>query len=1248
VKFSRSALWRILRWAAATLAVLLVVLGAGGYVLLATPKGLPLVLRLTERLTGGVVRAQAAGGALWNRFELKDVVIATSDGTRITARRLAVKWQPMELVTSGRVHIDHGTLTALAIDIPASSGGSSGKTALPTRLPVDLAIDDLQAQGFSYTEGSGKPLQLDRVELRGRWLGDRVDIDTLKTELPQLGPLRFAARTRVQSDRLQLYHAQLTSGAAQVDLAGVLGMDDVPSDLNARWQKLSWPLNSAKPWVADLHGSAQLRGSLHDYRFRLDAAAPLHGIPAALQAQGSGSLSAVQIEQLNLQAAKASAKLQGGLTWSPSLRANLALSTSDLDPGVLLPEWKGDINATAQTQTTMVDGHPQLSFSADVANSTLRGYPLVLKAQGSSTLKQAHIEQATLKVADGSLQASGTLRWLPQLTIDADLQLDKLNPAAFAPGWDGRLNGHMHVHTQDTAQPPTIAFDAQLRDSRLRDYPLTLDSRGTLRGQAVTLDELQARLGKTQLSASGRVTPPFAAKAQFDSPDLGSLYPGLGGSLNFSAQLDGDLQNPHLVTQGSARRLRYQTERVAKASWNGDLQPKSPSHFSASIDGAEVGLTIEHASLIADGVEVYHHLQLEATTQRGSVAIGLQGGYDRKRREWGGELSSLRLEPQGLAPWSLQKPAGLLLGSKRRSLEPACLVSNGGSACLNMQRAVLKPGLEFGATLHALQLASFKPILPPEIDIAGQLDGQGRLRWVDGNVADAKADVRLTQGHIGANGKAVLDIEPATLQVDQDGQGVHGVLDVESPRGQIRADLRMAPAPLWDQRPLSGNLQMKVPDIGFLQPFTRELQSLRGHIDGALSFAGTVGLPQIGGSLTLSDGAARLNTPGIDVTDVALTVSGNGSGPLRLDGSMHSGGGSMSLNGTVDPSKLPPRADVMLGGDKFQVMNTRDARIWATPALRLVSDAQGARLFGALIVPKAELTPSGFEGGVSASPDQVIVGAPPAKASALPKLSTTIAFVLGDDVHFTGFGLTTQLDGTVDIIDEPDRPARAMGQVRLVNGRYKAYGQNLTIKTGQLIFTGGPVTRPAVNLYAVRQPAQDITVGVRVRGTLDHPQLSLDSTPAMAREQQLSWLLLGRPLDENSTQDRSLVASAALSLGLTGGDFLAQQIGKHVGLDQISVGTAPAASSPVAADPRLIQGSQAAQTAGSVSAASQAAQLTLGKYLTPKLFVSYGVSLFQPGQTFRILYDLGHGFKVQTESGAGAGGDLLYTFESGD
>ena len=52
--------------------------------------------------------------------------------------------------------------------------------------------------------------------------------------------------------------------------------------------------------------------------------------------------------------------------------------------------------------------------------------------------------------------------------------------------------------------------------------------------------------------------------------------------------------------------------------------------------------------------------------------------------------------------------------------------------------------------------------------------------------------------------------------------------------------------------------------------------------------------------------------------------------------------------------------------------------------------------------------------------------------------------------------------------DEPGRPTQARGEVRLVEGRYKAYGQDLSVETGRLIFTGGLITDPAVELRAER------------------------------------------------------------------------------------------------------------------------------------------------------------------------------------
>ena len=123
-----------------------------------------------------------------------------------------------------------------------------------------------------------------------------------------------------------------------------------------------------------------------------------------------------------------------------------------------------------------------------------------------------------------------------------------------------------------------------------------------------------------------------------------------------------------------------------------------------------------------------------------------------------------------------------------------------------------------------------------------------------------------------------------------------------------------------------------------------------------------------------------------------------------------------------------------------------------------------------------------------------------------------------------------------------------------------------------------------------------------------------------------------------------MVSSAALGLGLGGGDYLAGLLGKKVGLDELSVGSATGTNSEVAANAQSISGSQS--TSGA-DASAQAAQLTLGKYLTPKLFVSYGISLFQEGYTFRMLYTLGRGFKLSTESGTASGGDLIYTTERG-
>ena len=64
--------------------------------------------------------------------------------------------------------------------------------------------------------------------------------------------------------------------------------------------------------------------------------------------------------------------------------------------------------------------------------------------------------------------------------------------------------------------------------------------------------------------------------------------------------------------------------------------------------------------------------------------------------------------------------------------------------------------------------------------------------------------------------------------------------------------------------------------------------------------------------------------------------------------------------------------------------------------------------------------------------------------------------------------------------------------------------------------------------------------------------------------------------------------------------------------------------------------------------------MVVGKYLSPRLYVNYGIGLFSPINTFTIRYLLGRNWSIQAQQGAALNGqgqatgvDVLYTVERG-
>ena len=190
-----------------------------------------------------------------------------------------------------------------------------------------------------------------------------------------------------------------------------------------------------------------------------------------------------------------------------------------------------------------------------------------------------------------------------------------------------------------------------------------------------------------------------------------------------------------------------------------------------------------------------------------------------------------------------------------------------------------------------------------------------------------------------------------------------------------------------------------------------------------------------------------------------------------------------------------------------------------------------------------------------------------------------------------------------------------LGELRFIDGRYRAYGQNLEIDPGRIVFAG-PVEDAQLDVTAIRTAQDGTEAGLEVRGSAIEPEITLTSDPAMADADVLSYILYGQALSDGNASQQGQVAGAAATLGA---NVITTRLASGVGLD----------------DARIEGTTQ------------DEAELVAGKYITPSVYVSYGVGLFRPSNTFRIKYLLNSNWALQAESGDANGGDVLYQIERG-
>ena len=1253
------------RIALAMVTLLLLLLGVvaiGGYWLLTTESGRDFALERAEAFLPPGSSLGEGEGVLVGPLTLHDLRLRDGD-QEIAIDRLELDWSPAALLASA-VRVDRLIVDGVRVKLPATepAAAPAGPPALPDSLAIpfpvrvdafelrDLVIErDAETLGpFALALGAehdGKKLRFTDLHAHTPW-GEVSGSAALAAERPHA--LDGALDWSLVLDE-SLTGVPIPAAQGTLEVAGVLEQLDVRLEMTSPDSVIiageveplraspRWDLEArfadlvAQRWHADapdwpMGGRIRVRGDVAENRVsgNLDA----QGTPVG-RAETEFALfldrAGVAVETLELQAEQPAASLSGAgtLDWSgdePVVDAELS--------------WRDVYWPAADPQ-----------FSSRRGEVRLQGQPTDYRLSGAGEggiVPEPPGEwQFSLEGHDGGLHAwrvsgdwlqaawaaSGDLDWQGNPAGGFELTVEGLDPMRF----DLPIAGAVDAGTRGSWTLTQAGVDADVELShlggRLAEQDLGGQGAVRIRGDHVELRDVALRAGAAQLDLDGPITPEPAVRFRMVAEDLADFVADAGGSIRARGRVEGELERPGLELDLAGDNLAWSGSVIDRVRINAEL----PTDLAASADlTAEIvgvrheGRDFERIRIGLDGTLADHALDLRLDHDGHALRLDLVGGLDADYH-WAGDIRGLDVRPADHEPWTLVDAVPVRASRDGAHIDRLCLVPRGqtaGAACANAEWDAGE-GWRALVELERIALGDWVPLVAPDLDAVGALNLRARARGAPGAEPQVDATLDVGPGHVAM--QEFEDEDPlellawqqiaAGLRLDDRAVEADLVMPLE-PTGGINAELRTRLGE--GAQPLAGSLRIDSESLPLLARLIPEIGRIEGRVDADLGLAGTTERPEIEGRADLVDGLVTLPDIGLRLTDVAVEFAGEPDG-LRGRLAATSGPGDMAVEALARRRDGGWHVDGTITGDEFRAIDTPDARVNISPRIEWSVAGRDLQVGGELDVPWARLNPRDLGGAVRPTPDLEIVGTAAedrgagAEENERWRVHADVQVQLGEDVRFDGFGLRGRIAGGLRLRERPGELTTATGEVEVVDGTYRAYQQELTIERGRLIYDGGVVTDPGLDIRAVRRP-RAVLVGVSVRGTLQDPDLELFSEPTMQQSQILSYLILGMPIGEAGDEDRTALNSAIAGAG----GWVAGQVGGGFGIDDISIE----------------EGATQGET-----------ELVLGTYLHPRLYVSYGVGLFESFSRVRMRYTLTQRWAVEGESGPTSSGDLLYSIE---
>ncbi|HOD36233.1 MAG TPA: translocation/assembly module TamB domain-containing protein [Syntrophales bacterium] len=944
-------------------------------------------------------------------------------------------------------------------------------------------------------------------------------------------------------------------------------------------------------------------------------------------------------------------------SWDKRVSVKASLQARNLNPALIAPELAGRINLNAEGAAHWPQsGSLEARVKCELLESRLRDRALtgVLDAQQHAGI--IRLNRLFLKGAGFEMRAAGALEerltWGVQISDLSALMPDNRGRAS-ASGWVHRdrelLGGAMTLRGNDLFVSgmgvAAIAADAEMA----KGEPRSIDGRANLKGFTYG----PVKINNAQVKTTGQLedhtiyvfieSPGARGEVALRGSYAKAVWKGTLETLKGSDALGSwGLESPVSLLV-SAKKMSVSPARITSTS---------EEAFETSMD---LSLNPARGALLAEwqrvnlarlsfflpdwqiGGQTEGHLRADFRGKNRttiSSSMGLEGSLAR-----GSSVINVK-EASGKLEWN---EGGLLW------LSQADFTRGGRLVMRFTSPEPARPGLpgrgDFRFSAENVDAALIQPWFPQALSMTGIVSCTAEGKLLPGMHLDASGELKVSQGVFSLQekkGVVTARAERAQLRWAWRGQTLSGDIDLLlTNHGFIKADFRFPiaaklPLQIEEKGPVQLTARADMQERGLLSAiFPGLIQESRGHFLLNGSVDGMWKTPKVHGTMRIDQAGAYLPSTGVQLSDaemearfedqvVYITSYGVRSGPGRIEGK-----GTLWIK-----DRGIDRFETSLTGERFQAVRLPEMEMLASPRLAFEGSPKKVQVRGSVTIPELLIRGSGTEAVARPSKDVVRVDESLEKDSGKSfPLDMQVRVILGDRAFVKAAGLDARLEGDVLLTAETLDAIKAKGEIRLRDGTYSTTGVRLVITRGRVVFDGGPADQPKLDVLALRtieeRPDQagqslgrfkEVKAGIIITGTPLAPLVRLYSEPSMPDADILGYIVVGKPTSGDEATSALLASAAEALLSGGGSESTLSKLRSQFGPDTVD-----------------IKSDKTGSTTQSI--------VTVGKYLQPKLYVSYGRSLFNEDYYITLRYTLSKRWEVESKAGAQTGANIYYRIE---